>query len=128
MLNSLDFRLLVTLFCSLGPAKKRELALFSGVNYDTVESWDKGTMRPDSVTERHIKHFLLSKLSDLNQLQADKVPQEREFKIATEIIGQAEARWDEYLSRLGEEDKADVLQRKRVALSTLRDQLGLPRA
>jgi len=120
----------VGLFTSLGPHKSRELSLFAGVPYDLVSQWAEGTARPDRQKERSVRHYLVSKLADIEQLEADHKAQGADMVRARAKITQASKAWDTYIEGLREKDVADSVIKsaegdKAKALDKLCRQLGL---
>lgn len=130
-LHILSFKQLTTLFVSLGPHKHRELSLYASVSQDLVAQWAHGIARPDPFSERRIRHYLLSKLSDLPQLKLDHKAQQEDLKKAEAKIQQVAKVWDLHLdglhkSKASEEAINDAEKKKAQAMSTLRKRLGLP--
>lgn len=130
-LQLLSFKQLTTLFVSLGPHKHRELSLYASVSQDIVAQWAQGTARPDPFSERRVRHYLLSKLSDLPQLKRDHEAQQEDLKRAEAKIQQIATAWDLHLDDLHKKEAPEeainyAKEKKAQAMSTLRKRLGLP--
>jgi hypothetical protein len=129
-LQLLSFAQLVTFFVTLGPHKRRELALHAGVSPDIVAQWAAGTARPDPMLEPRLKHHLLSKLSNIRQLKIDHDVQLEDLERAKEQVKRVAEAWNIHLrdlhkSKASNEAIREAEDRKAQSMDTLRRRLGL---
>lgn len=129
-LQLLSFTQLVTLFVTLGPHKRRELALHAGVSPDIVAQWAGGTARPDPAKEPRLKHYLLSKLSDIRQIKLDHDAQLEDLKRAEEQVQRVAEAWNTHLRELHKSKASkraiqEAEDRKAQSMDILRTRLGL---
>ena len=133
--QQLDFRVLASLFISMGPHKTRELAHYASVPLSLAEGWANGTARPDVHKERRISHYLVSKLSNGAQLALDQDPQSADYQALLLVVQNAESTWDRYIDSITDEDSDRLEERVTIASSKradairkIREALRLPEA